>query len=393
MPNNLFRPLGHKELLILTKLLGEKLNKLPYKFNLLEEVWADENAHSRILVNLLRDKTTLHSFISFLKRRYDRRFDFDEESMVSPQVTSERYRIDGLICEHNKYAIIIENKIHGAKEQSKQLSRYIEKCKCLGYSLSKIFIIYITRTQYEHASKQTWGDFKDSFSNRYVDISYKEDIIDWLDEYYQEIPRKEEDLASGIYQYKAYLIQLTNNYKYKKMDPNIKNLITSSLQLEDKNGEEQLLALKANKSAIDNLSGYIDALMIEAYKKIFEEWSNKLRMEFNSLELLPHSTDDNYLKAGIILPCCENYKIAVLIEQNLQNKNIYYGFGRHHISEQLIPEVKTFCESLLVGGELKSWTTDDNNIWWYCWKKTTIGSGYAELVTLIKLVQDKMNTN
>lgn len=267
MPNNLFRPLGHKELLILTKLLGEKLNKLPYKFNLLEEVWADENAHSRILVNLLRDKTTLHSFISFLKRRYDRRFDFDEESMVSPQITSERYRIDGLICEHNKYAIIIENKIHGAKEQSEQLSRYIKKCKSLGYSLSKIFVIYITRTQYEHASEQTWGDFKDSFSNQYVDISYKEDIIDWLDEYYQEIPRKEEDLASGIYQYKAYLIQLTNNYKYKKMDPNIKNLITSSLQLEDKNGEEQLRALKANKSAIDNLSGYIDALMIEAYKK------------------------------------------------------------------------------------------------------------------------------
>lgn len=392
MPNNLFRPLGHKELLILTKLLGEKLNKLPYKFNLLEEVWADENAHSRILVNLLRDKTTLHSFISFLKRRYDRRFDFDEESMVSPQITSERYRIDGLICEHNKYAIIIENKIHGAKEQSKQLSRYIEKCNSLGYSLSKIFVIYITRTQYEHASKQTWADFKDFFSNRYVDISYKEDIIDWLDEYYQEIPRKEEDLASGIYQYKAYLIQLTNNYKYKKMDPNIKNLITSSLQLEDKNGEEQLLALKANKSAIDNLSGYIDALMIEAYKKIFEEWSNKLGMEFNSLELLPHSTDDNYLKAGIILPCCENYKIAVLIEQNLQNKNIYYGFGRHHISEQLIPEVKTFCESLLVERELEGWRTNDN-IWWYCWKYTTVESGYADLVALIKLVRDKMNTN
>ena len=380
MPNNLFRPLGHKELLILTKLLGEKLNKLPYKFNLLEEVWADENAHSRILVNLLRDKTTLHSFISFLKRRYDRRFDFDEESMVSPQITSE------------KYAIIIENKIHGAKEQSKQLSRYIEKCKCLGYSLSKIFIIYITRTQYEYASEQTWGDFKKSFSKRYVDISYKEDIIDWLDEYYQEIPRKEEDLASGIYQYKAYLIQLTNNYKYKKMDPNIKNLITSSLQLEDKNGEEQLLALKANKSAIDNLSGYIDALMIEAYKKIFEEWSIKLGVEFNTLELLHHSNDDNYLKTGIILPYSEKYKIAVLIEQNLQNKNIYIGFGRHYVSEQLIPEVKKYCESLLEERELEGWKTDDN-IWWYCWKYTTIELGYADLVALIELVQDKMNTN
>ena len=392
MPNNLFRPLGHKELLILTKLLGEKLNKLPYKFNLLEEVWADENAHSRILVNLLRDKTTLHSFISFLKKRYDKNFNFDKDSIVSPQITSERYRIDGLICERNKYAIVIENKIHGAKEQPKQLSRYIEKCKDLGYSLSKIFIVYITRTQFEHASEQTWGDFKKDFSSRYVDISYKEDIIDWLDEYYQEIPRKEEELASGVYQYKAYLIQLTNNYKYKKMDLNIKNLITTSLQLEDKNGEEQLLALKANKSAIDNLSGYIDALMIEAYKKIFEEWSNKLEMEFNSPELLPHSTDDNYLKAGIILPCCENYKIAVLIEQNLQNKNIYYGFGRHHISEQLIPEVKTFCESLLVERELEGWRTNDN-IWWYCWKYITVESGYADLVALIKLVQDKMNTN
>ncbi len=42
MPNNLFRPLGHKELLILTKLLGEKLNKLPYKFNLLEVIWAED---------------------------------------------------------------------------------------------------------------------------------------------------------------------------------------------------------------------------------------------------------------------------------------------------------------------------------------------------------------
>ena len=392
MPNNLFRPLGHKELLILTKELGEKLNKLPYKFNLLEEVWADENAHSRILVNLLRDKTTLHSFISFLKKRYDKNFNFDKDSIVSPQITSERYRIDGLICERNKYAIVIENKIHGAKEQPKQLSRYIEKCKDLGYSLSKIFIVYITRTQFEHASEQTWGDFKKDFSSRYVDISYKEDIIDWLDEYYQEIPRKEEELASGVYQYKAYLIQLTNNYKYKKMELNIKNLITTSLQLEDKNGEEQLLTLKANKSAIDNLSGYIDTLMIEAYKKIFEEWRNKLGMEFNSLELLPHSTDDNYLKAGIILPCCENYKIAVLIEQNLQNKYIYYGFGRHHASKQLEPDVKTFCESLLVERELEGWRTDDDK-WWYCWKYTTIESGYADLVALIKLIQNKMNTN
>ena len=176
------------------------------------------------------------------------------------------------------------------------------------------------------------------------------------------------------------------------MDPNIKNLITSSLQLEDKNGEEQLRALIDNKKAIDNLSGYIDSLMIESYKKIFEEWSIKLGVEFNTLELLHHSNDDNYLKTGIILPYSEKYKIAVLIEQDLQNKNIYIGFGRHYVSEQLIPEVKKYCESLLEERELEGWKTDDN-IWWYCWKYTTIELGYADLVALIKLVQDKMNTN
>lgn len=115
-------------------------------------------------------------------------------------------------------------------------------------------------------------------------------------------------------------------------------------------------------------------------------------VEFNTLELLHHSNDDNYLKTGIILPYSEKYKIAVLIEQNLQNKNIYIGFGRHYVSEQLIPEVKKYCESLLEERELEGWKTDDN-IWWYCWKYTTIELGYADLVALIELVQDKMNTN
>ena len=82
----------------------------------------------------------------------------------------------------------------------------------------------------------------------------------------------------------------------------------------------------------------------------------------------------------------------MLIEQNLQNKNIYIGFGRHYVSEQLIPEVKKYCESLLEERELEGWKTDDN-IWWYCWKYTTIELGYADLVALIELVQDKMNTN
>ena len=105
-----------------------ELSKLPYRLNLLDDLSTNENAHSKFLIRLLQYKPALLSFLDFVKNA-NADFHFNLDLICNPNLTWEKLRIDGLIRESNKYAIIIENKIHNAVEQQYQIGRYIEKCK------------------------------------------------------------------------------------------------------------------------------------------------------------------------------------------------------------------------------------------------------------------------
>jgi hypothetical protein len=71
--------------------------------------------------------------LDFINNENKHNFSFDTNIIKKPILTYEKMRIDGLIKENNKYAIIIENKIHNAIEQEHQIGRYIEKCKKIGF--------------------------------------------------------------------------------------------------------------------------------------------------------------------------------------------------------------------------------------------------------------------
>src|ERR1035437_2240650 len=57
------------------KIFNDEKSKLPYHINLIDELHANENAHSRILEKLLKQKTNvgtyelLESFIEYLKEK------------------------------------------------------------------------------------------------------------------------------------------------------------------------------------------------------------------------------------------------------------------------------------------------------------------------------------
>ena len=114
--------------------------KLPYNINVIDELHANENAHSRILCKLLqyqdiegryRILESLLHYISSNKQEFSR-ISFDK-----PEITQEKERIDLWIRDQNtKFAIIFENKVQGAIDQDQQLGRYIDVTKRYGFKES-----------------------------------------------------------------------------------------------------------------------------------------------------------------------------------------------------------------------------------------------------------------
>lgn len=121
----------------------------------------------------------------------------------NPKITSEKERIDVCIEDEN-YAIIIENKIHNARDQDNQIDRYIDKLKNRKKE-ENIFVIYLTRDDYKDPENHSFT-YKENFENRYINLNYKVDILSWLKEnVLPNVRNKDVFLKSSLEQYIDHL--------------------------------------------------------------------------------------------------------------------------------------------------------------------------------------------
>jgi hypothetical protein len=162
------------------KLEAEK-RRLPFNINLLDEIHANENAQSRILSKLLHytfDKNyiLLKIFFDFLG------YPFSALQLVEPKITAEKNRIDIRIRD-NAYSIIIENKIWGAKDQERQIERYISIEKGFKYQEDEIYIIYLSLEGGSPDKTSITRERRKDFSARYKEINYRNHILIWLREH------------------------------------------------------------------------------------------------------------------------------------------------------------------------------------------------------------------
>ncbi len=364
-----------------------EINKLPYRLNLLDDLSTNENAHSKFLIRLLQHQPALINFLKFINNESEN-FTFDVSIVKKPILTYEKLRIDGLIKENNKYAIIIENKIHNAVEQEHQIGRYINKCKTIGFRIEQIFVIYLTRTEKDGHSEQTWGNEYSlaNFNKRYSKLSYKSKILPWLESYLVTLSPKEELIKSAVVQYIDHLKHFFNKKEiYSKMNTELQKFLTTELNLNSDNAEN-IEVVERKISEISNLKEQLEELARVSKKKLFEDWKKNLdeRFEFNEKEKFNQSKD-SFIKTGVILEY-EGKKFSVLIEHNY--KAIYFGFGRHFASEKFEPEIKEFLESIIESENLKV-----EEPWWYGWKYTSFNDGYLELENLIKIVKEKISAS
>lgn len=365
-----------------SKIYKEELLKIPFRTNLLDSFNVNENAHSRLLISLLKYKPALHHFLNFLTKK---KLNFDISLIDKPILTVEKWRIDGLVQEEGKYAFIIENKIHNAVEQKEQIGRYIDVCKQLGYKLNQIYILYLTRYAENKPTIQTWGNYKESdFAGRYVKIAYKEDIIVWLKEYLQVISERETIVKSAVIQYIDYLKHVFNNREiFKGMDNKLQDFLAQKLQLTD-NNVKNIDIITTKVSEINELQKHLKALVEITREKCLFEWKDHLQKEFKRHNFIVNA-EGNYPNVYVILEY-EGKSFAAAIEYCRLNNDIYFGLGRHFSSETLNEEVKYFFCDFLKDREFQS------NDWWYGWKDTTFQEAYTDFSFFLKEVLDKLET-
>lgn len=199
--------------------IREKQEVIPFSFNVLDEQCGHilENSHTNILMKLLQYKNRygyvfLESFFSLLGLQGFE--DFKWETTKGVHFITEKFydncgRIDGLIYQKNAFALIIENKVNRATNQTEQLKKYIEAVSqdktTLDVDFKQIWVLFLTLDGRDTPDKKS-ETYIDKKKIHYFEINYQEDILPWLKEEIQPfVMRKERVLDSGLSQYVDFL--------------------------------------------------------------------------------------------------------------------------------------------------------------------------------------------
>ena len=268
------------------KLMHREERQLPYHMNVIDELHINENGHSRILLKLLQFKNEkgeyefLDSLLRYVKDK-NRISQFSNIQIKKPTITQEKARIDLWVRDKNTgYSIIFENKVYNAQDQEAQISRYIDKTIEQKFDIKNIFVLYLSSMGKE-PDDQSWGEYKEEFKDRYINLSFRDDIITWLKKnVLPNIRYKDVFLYTAIIQYVDYLEGYFNLRTInKQMNMNLESLITSHLELE-KFGDTiaQIEALNEKRSNFMELINAIDSLKNNLRHRVFDEWKQKVQI-------------------------------------------------------------------------------------------------------------------
>ena len=261
--------------------------QLPYNFNIIDELHANENAHTRILLKLLSyNKGGVYSYLkSFLSMMNDHNpgVEFPVDRLGSPHIRFNQEYIDGLIEEPSgAYAVIIENKINWAVDQEAQLQRYYDTVKAHGVDAGQIYVIYLTldgnkevsSTSLPHALRQQLG-------NRFIKMNYRNDILPWLEDDLLLQAKEERLVGSGICQYIDHLKGRLNVRDSGKVIRDMTSeLIKERLQLDNLSVAERWTVLKKHLDEVQELQNALSHVKSELSDEVYDEWDKIARHYF-----------------------------------------------------------------------------------------------------------------
>ena len=188
--------------------------------------------------------------------------------------------IDGLITfddNNEKVGIIIENKIHGACDQTNQVRNYISHLRNQNdIKLENIWVLYITSDGIKVVSKESYKKEneaeKTNIGNRFIEINYKEDITEWLQNDILNNGYYPESLTSIV---RTYFNYLRNDLFCDDIDINWQNKFLKEFEIptnlnELKPGDWKKLISLRNNVGINDADASIDTTILDVLSSIFE---------------------------------------------------------------------------------------------------------------------------
>ena len=272
--------------------------KRPYNMNLLDELHANENAHSRILMKLLsfsvgKEYPIFEKFVSILNEKLENSFKIQD--FHAPIFEGQFAFIDVYIYEKTKQSLIIENKIEWATDQDKQLERYIESSKNADIPENKIYVIYLTDDGRKKASNYSLTEKAKSMlcvtannNGRYIELNYRDDVLPFLKDILAYLDfSKEVYLKTALVQYIDYLegrygIREREKAYFESMTKGLKELLsiqdsdTATIiqketvynkinEFKERLADELKKTSEENHCLIANVEPYLNALNNEIY--------------------------------------------------------------------------------------------------------------------------------
>lgn len=324
-----------------------------HDYNVFDVLETKEVKHSKFIASLLDPKGLhyqgdlfLREFVNACGVSY---FGLDTSNA---QVFREYENIDIYITDGNKH-IIIENKILYAKDQDKQIYRYIETIKNENSSLDNdgILVLYLTPNDGKTPSQKSLNGFeiKDGFLEKDNDkIRYKhivcDHILEWLDKV------------------KIEIVNLTDlNVIITQYEKAVKNLINKGEKMENNLIIEQI---KENYKLCAAIDDNFESAEIELINNFFEEvyrgLNDNLEIQNNwtlSFNKLPFNKVENEKKDICVIEITPkelkyNKYVRFVVERKKTNE-ILYGFLKNDAKIKLenIPtkNKKWYHEWYLVG--------------------------------------------
>ena len=249
--------------------------------------------HSRFISVLLSPNSS-HKSDVFLKKFIElfeiKDFVIDGVKIYPSELQKSEYKdIDILVInEKHKKAIIIENKIYAGdsnNEKGGQLERYIDLIhKNRNIALENILLFYLTLTGHD-PSDESIGKYKNSGKVKLKTISYKTDIIQWLESCLTELSQ-DPFIAECINQYIKLLKDMTSTNKNQEEIKELCKIISSS--------NENLENAKLLHDSFDQIKQYIIKTFWQDLIDVFQQ--NAFHLEEESKNTLKNLSLTNNLE-------------------------------------------------------------------------------------------------
>ena len=318
-----------QQIATITQKNSEILNATGGRFNMFRICGVNhyENTHSAIIAELLNPKGThslkselLEAFLSLIDKDFvPTDFNPSNATVYTEYTTTDKGRIDILIKDANKNALIIENKIYAA-DQYEQLKRYDQFAK----KEFKAYQIYYLTLWGSEASLQSGEGVN------YLTISYADTIIRWLDKCIA--------LAARLPLVRETLIQYSNHLK-----------ILTNQDMNAKNQEEivKTLADFGNLEAVQNVflnyPKVFDYLAKQYFNPKMEEFAHQKGLIYH-YERTDEKNHGSYISFYITK---EQWKEKIGIDFDFEEGSYYYGVYNDPKKYQLSQENKTFLHQQL----------------------------------------------